>query len=150
MTSTYGRILIVAFLLCTTGAEAKIYKWVDANGETHYSETVPPGQPASEVQPAAPPAETNGGYANWLRFIKQENMNRTRKEAQEEKAEAAARKEREVRQAHCARARRDLETLQMQRSLYSIGPDGERVYMDDETRAANIKKAKREAAENCE
>lgn len=149
MTSTSKRACILALLLCTAAAEARVYKWVDSNGETHYSETVPRGQQASEVQPAAPGDSGKGGYADWMRYIKEENMNRTRKEAQEEKAEAAARAEREARQARCAKAKQDLEVLQRQRRIYATGPNGEG-FMDDQTRAAYIEKAKQEMSENCE
>ena len=39
------RFLIAGIVLCaafSTSAEAKLYKWVDDNGVTHYSETMPP------------------------------------------------------------------------------------------------------------
>lgn len=39
------KFLIVGTALCaafSTSAEAKLYKWVDDKGETHYSETIPP------------------------------------------------------------------------------------------------------------
>lgn len=39
------KFLIAGAALCaafSTGAEAKLYKWVDDKGETHYSETIPP------------------------------------------------------------------------------------------------------------
>ncbi len=149
MTSTRKLACILALLLFAAAAEARVYKWVDANGETHYSETVPRGQQASEVQPAAPVDSGPDGYADWIRFMKEENMNRTRKEAQDEKAEAAARTERQARQVRCAKARQDLEVLQRQRPIYAIGPNGEG-FMDDEARAAIIEKAKQAMSANCE
>ena len=42
---TKTNILVAALALCTTfsmSAEAKLYKWVDDKGETHYGEVVPP------------------------------------------------------------------------------------------------------------
>ena len=39
------KFLIAGIVLCaafSTSAEAKLYKWVDDNGVTHYSETMPP------------------------------------------------------------------------------------------------------------
>lgn len=42
---TKTKILGVTFVLCTVfslSAEAKLYKWVDDQGETHYGEVVPP------------------------------------------------------------------------------------------------------------
>ncbi len=37
------------FAVCT-GAEAKLYKWVDENGETHYGEVIPPEYANREAQ----------------------------------------------------------------------------------------------------
>jgi len=40
-----SRLLIASMTLCTMfcfNAEAKLYKWVDSNGTTHYGETIPP------------------------------------------------------------------------------------------------------------
>jgi hypothetical protein len=42
---TNARILFAAtmlFAVFSTGAEAKLYKWVDEKGETHYGEVIPP------------------------------------------------------------------------------------------------------------
>jgi len=40
-TKTLGVTLALLAIFCTT-AEAKLYKWVDDKGETHYGEVVPP------------------------------------------------------------------------------------------------------------
>jgi len=34
--------VMALFAIFSTGAEAKLYKWVDDNGETHYGEVIPP------------------------------------------------------------------------------------------------------------
>jgi hypothetical protein len=42
---TKAKILVVGVVLCATFsmmAEAKLYKWVDDKGETHYGEVIPP------------------------------------------------------------------------------------------------------------
>src|SRR5512135_1261530 len=40
-----SKLLVAGAVLCTAfcfNAEAKLYKWVDENGTTHYGETIPP------------------------------------------------------------------------------------------------------------
>jgi glutaredoxin len=37
-----GAFLGLALLLCAGSASAQLYKWVDANGKTHFSDTPPP------------------------------------------------------------------------------------------------------------
>lgn len=33
---------LILFTLCSTSAQAKLFKWVDDNGTTHFGETIPP------------------------------------------------------------------------------------------------------------
>jgi glutaredoxin len=48
-----GAFLGLALLLCASGASAQVFKWVDANGKTHFSDTPPPAD--------AKPAKLKGG-----------------------------------------------------------------------------------------
>ena len=49
-------LLSVAALLAAVSlnAEAKLYKWVDENGTTHYGETIPPKYANRNAQNARP------------------------------------------------------------------------------------------------
>ncbi len=49
-------LLILAGL--ATGSQAAMYKWVDANGVTVYSQTPPASGPSTRVKPPPPPAMT--------------------------------------------------------------------------------------------
>jgi len=40
----------LALLLCAAGANAQMYKWVDAKGVVHYTDTPPPDKKAAEVK----------------------------------------------------------------------------------------------------
>ncbi len=51
-------VLALTLLLAATGVDAKVYKWVDENGEVHYSEGTPGQQQAKEL--AAPPPPQPG------------------------------------------------------------------------------------------
>lgn len=49
--STSRVALLGALMLLSLGANAaKVYKWTDANGQTHFSSTPPPDQSAEQVQ----------------------------------------------------------------------------------------------------
>lgn len=157
MTSRYKRACVLLLLLLAPAAsEARLFKWVDANGETHYSETVPRGQKGTEIQShsapvpvPAPEAGTDNAEGR-RQFEEQAEGNRKRKQAEQEQAEAEARRASAIKRSRCEKAKHDLELLQKQTRLYSLGPDGERVYMDDDARAANIDKAVKEQNEYCE
>jgi glutaredoxin len=55
--SRRGAYLGLALLLCAGGASAQMYKWVDANGKTHFSDQPPP----PSAKPA--PIKSSGGSA---------------------------------------------------------------------------------------
>ena len=49
-------LLPLALVLLPAIAGAQAYKWKDANGQVHYSQTPPLGQQVEEVRPAPPPS----------------------------------------------------------------------------------------------
>ena len=67
-----GAFLGLALLLCAGGASAQMYKWVDANGKTHFTDTPPPAnaKPAairSGAPAAAVPADMPYALATAMR-----------------------------------------------------------------------------------
>ena len=150
-------LLLVLSLLAVATLGATIYKWVDEKGVTHYSETQPPKQKVREiqVQPTPPAGAESGKPAakSWqeqeLEFRKRHAERQEAAKRQEEK-EAAAKREALARKQRCILARQNLHTLQMQRAVYSINEKGERVFLDDKTRAAEIQRMKKEVESFCE
>ena len=62
-----NKAALVALLLCTAGAHAQVYRWVDEKGTVHYSNEAPPsGVKATtvdmEADPRAPVTETAECY----------------------------------------------------------------------------------------
>jgi hypothetical protein len=55
-------IALLALLMAAAGAQSEIYKWVDEDGVTHYSQQPPPGGEARVIQPgiSAPPEPPSG------------------------------------------------------------------------------------------
>ncbi len=57
--SRRGAYLGLALLLCAGGASAQMYKWVDANGKTHFSDQPPP--PSARAAPIKSSTGSTGG-----------------------------------------------------------------------------------------
>lgn len=57
------KILIALILLASLPAQAEIYKWVDENGKTHFSDIKPAGQASREIRlrPMPPASRGPGG-----------------------------------------------------------------------------------------
>lgn len=167
-------ILAAASCVLAAGAYAATYKWVDDQGVTHYGEKPPPGQKSQEVKirtgpPASPaaPAETpaakgkeapaakgkDGPPATRLqeqeREFQQRRVDRMDKEREEEKEQARLRAEAERTKRACITARNNLEAFNKDLPVYHLDEKGERKFVDDKTRAAEIVKAKKEIATYC-
>lgn len=151
-------LLFLVLLLVVVTLGAAVYKWVDEQGVTHYSETPPPSERKAkkiEVKPPSPAsgAEGGGGEGKSWQQKEQEFQKRQaeREEArrQQEAADTAARREAKIKEERCAIAKHNLETLQIRRPVYRTDEKGERVYVDDRMRAAEIARMKKEIETYC-
>jgi hypothetical protein len=167
------RILIAVLLLLTTGmAFGQVYKWVDTNGETHYSDRPPTGNFQSEselrssgvVEPPAPAtatatanstgaaAKTGHAAAKPKTPAEQEAEFRKRQIEKEEADKKNQKKEAEAAQRHrnCEAARSYLKGLETGQRVAHVDPNtGERSYLDDKQRAAETERAKKQVDSWC-
>jgi hypothetical protein len=134
--------------LLSLGALAQTYKWVDAQGQTHYTQVPPKDAPYETIDPATPPASSPN----------QDALNQSLSEAlkgapEQEKAAQAAAEKQAKREADCRAALDRITYLDARtpRRLATTNKEtGEVTRMSDEEfqrlRAAEQEKA----AKNCE
>jgi len=120
--------LILVGLLCfgSHTALGEIYKWVDKNGQAHYSGTAPAGSPYSVLRPAPQPTseEQTRAQARLQDQMRQaESMRETRMKAAEEAAKAA--RERIDRETRCENAKLQLRFLEETQGMRWIVPGQE-------------------------
>ena len=152
------RLATPLFLLVTLlagGAQAEIYKWVDANGNVHYSDSPPPGDSAQQVQLAPQPSEESlqqGREENARRLRYQQRESAARKETKEtqQKEQQQSEKQAAKLQSQCKEARQQLKILNMQRPVYRKNEAGEREYVNAETRADEQAQLMAAIAEHCQ
>lgn len=131
-------------------AAAAMYKWVDEKGVTHYSESPPPDGKASRVElPPIPPAAASPDE-NWKERDLEFRRRRLEKEQADERADAAAKQADAVRKERCLESRRRLDILQAERPVYRVNERGERVYLEDQERAGEIEKWRKQADTYCD
>jgi hypothetical protein len=140
----------VLLCLAALAAHGQVYKWVDEQGRTHYSETPPPDKKDAkkvDTGPSAAPAAVP--REDW----KQKEMDFKRRNLEKQQAEdAAGRKqayEENQRRNRCLSAQRDLRILEMEAPIYHINEKGERVYLEDKNRPAEMARARREVDTHC-
>ena len=165
----------LAAMLFAAPSFAQLYKWVDKDGRTRYSDRPPVGiqatplsrPPAPAAAPAAPAsapaapgaasaAPATGDAAKDARKgpltpAEQEIEFRRRiKEAQEAAAKGEkAKREEEERKENCARARETLATLESGQRIARTDSKGERFYVDDAQRVQETAKARDAVASWC-
>ena len=136
------------FFLFDSATFAAVYKWVDKNGQTVYSQNPPPGDVEFE-EIGAPPKVDSARALKKLRDdkIKADKMRRERlrEEADQKKTRE---QEKEVKK-NCKIAKGKLASLQRPRAKI-LQPDGSRIRLPEEERQRQIKEAEAKIKEWCE
>jgi hypothetical protein len=142
--------LAVPFLLFFVHAapQAQVYKWVDANGVTHYGSQPPQNNKSKEVQlrEAAPRQGTEAQAAGYTANLKERELEFRKRQTLREREETRVAEERARRNEDCRRGKAELADLRNVRRMYEVNDKGERVYMSDAQRDAEV--ARREAEYN--
>jgi hypothetical protein len=137
-------------LLLSSQASAQVYKWVDEKGVTHYGERPPQGQKASPVT-ATPPAGSAPSQAKpqSSRDWQEQNIEFQRRRIQREQQADREQQDANTRTRRCNLAKDDLRQMESVERLYDLNEKGERVYLGDAERKAEIEQARQFIARNC-
>lgn len=146
-----SRTLTALCLLCLSFAsQAAIYKWVDEDGVTQFSQFPPPEQAAERVAPAPPPADDPAAAQERLQQ-KLEAFDERRQAGEENRQEEAREKEQLAqRKRNCEAARHNLEIFQRGGRTRIRTESGETTYLSDEQRQERLEAARRAVQEHCD
>jgi hypothetical protein len=124
---------LVALAFCAP-AGAALYKWVDGNGRTVYSDQPPPGDVKAEIVGAAPPP-ANPDAAKDLANREAEFRKRQADRVEDAKKAEKSRAEAQKLGGFCAQARSQIAGLRStDLAMFRLNDKGERVQMDDAAR----------------
>lgn len=127
--------LLICFFGASSFAEKKLYKWVDANGNVHYSDKKPKGQTAEDISDKLPAANIDSSHE---KLPSLDNVRQLRqRDAERKQQQQAAQAKR--RQKACRDARRNLNRYSS-RSFFRYRPENEKV--TEAQRQEMVKKAK--------
>ena len=139
--STVTAAIFGALLCLTTPVMAKLYKWVDENGVTQYTQTPPPKADFSQVKPppkpAVDPQKAQSDLEKRLEAF-QERRDDTAKSKAESNKKAAEQTEKV---AKCEKARKNLTYLQSHARIRATDKDDKVTLLPEEQRQARIKQA---------
>jgi hypothetical protein len=140
--------------LCIGGAadSAEVYRWVDSRGVTQYGSNPPPGVQATRVNvpatPAPPPSATVPSSAAG-REAGPPGAPGVRPEAASAASPSASSKPITERLQRCAESRQQLDVVTRQGPVFRYDARGERVYLPDEARDAEIARLRGAVASLC-
>jgi len=143
------------FLLSTVDAKQKYYKWTDADGNIHYSESKPENKSVSEVKVSSKQPSITTAKSNDDNSSAPTNNQATIKSANEEAIDEynkkeKARVEKFQREENCKAAKQNLATLQHTQRVRKIDPKtGESIRMNDSQRMQALAAAKKLIKDVC-
>lgn len=149
--------LILALFIITQADAKKFYKWVDADGNTHYSEKKPIDKQTAEVKVyASTPTGAQTTYQSKKdkeKEAEEENsgeLTQEQKDVEEYNKKEKERVQKKQDKANCKIAKKNLATLQATVRVRQKDPTtGEYIRMDDTQRVEMMKKVKQSIKELC-
>ena len=141
-------VAIVSAFLFSPLIQAAMYKWVDADGNTHYTQQPPPGDiEAKKIQADIPKVDSEGANSEIER--QKEKADKLRKARQDQAKEDSVREQNEAIQAeNCNRSKQQVSTYSRPRGLIEQ-EDGSRIRISEEQRLEGLSKAKEMVDKYC-
>ena len=147
---------ILGVVLTGTAQAQDVYKWIDADGTTHYGSHPPSATP--DAQQIKVNASAPSGKADAQAKIEQRKKQFTDKTAHQEAEDAAAalqaqkekeKQDKEAYKKHCDIYKKNLTVIKENNRIREESESGEIVYLSEEAVAEKMKKAKDFIAKNC-
>jgi uncharacterized protein DUF4124 len=126
---------------------ARIYKWVDENGKTHYTQSPPPGDTESEQLEYGSKVDTDAA----VKEMEDKKQKADNLQSERHKKAELAEKERKIAQQkeeRCKQAKASLTSYQRPR-VNRVNEDGSREVIGEEERLNSIENAEKQVEEAC-
>jgi hypothetical protein len=146
------RMIAVIALFSLPAAHAQIYKWTDAAGTVHYSQTPPASGDFHEMPAAVPPSSSAEESEQQMQALIKRQQE-SEQDEQDEKARAQAEAARQLERIRlCAKAQKDLKRLQTIPSHRLLArKDGELIgRMTEDQRQDQIATLEKIMQDNCD
>jgi hypothetical protein len=141
-------VLTIALGLASTPADARLYRWVDADGVVTYSDRPPPGEAAEEIRPAR--SHITDEQSRGLLESLQDQARTGAEDREFERTVRADETEREARiRQNCEIARQNLRVLEHSPRVQDTDADGNRYFLGDAERATRIAATREQVSEYC-
>ena len=155
-----NKYLLISLMLVSANAFSGPIKWVDAEGQIHYSDVPPPPSANTKIlrttsnitSPNSAADSTPSSAPAAAKTIAEREVElKKEQQAKKEAADKAAKKQAnlEANKAYCASMQQNLRALQDGIRMVEIDANGNRSFVGDEQRQQRIAKAQQDISTNC-
>lgn len=138
----------VALLAVAMPLDAQVYRWVDADGNVHYTDRPPPEVDAERMSIEVQPTDLEATIE--AQRDREENLSLRDQDREDDEHDAEAeRRDRENLARSCQQARERVSRIESARRLSRVDEQGNRHTYDEAERAAALAEARAQAAEWC-
>jgi hypothetical protein len=149
-----SRFLLVLLVLVSVNTFAAVSKWVDSQGQVHYSDELPPTEMKAETLRST--SDTEGTVATKApaapkTIAEREAEMKKSQQAKKETADKAAQKQAaaDALKANCDNAQQNLSALQSGVRMMEVNAKGENVFIDDKQRQQRLEKSQQDISRYC-
>ena len=151
----HKRVRTLLYAVCVSlvslPAASGVYRWVDENGVTVYSQNAPPAGDAVRIKPQPGPSPTDQAAAQErLKTQLEQSMDAEEESRQVEEEQAKEAEQATAKAGACKAARDNLETLQNLGNRMVRTADGRYLRLSEEEVAAKIKEAQTQVEDYCD
>ena len=140
--------LLISFFI-PASAFAEIYRWVDENGKTQFSDRPVRGKSSSEVTVDTSKNSYGGGAVlNRQRDLLDRYQEQDQQSQKDQRQAAQEKENQEKAKEMCLRAKDKLASFERS-LLYTLDDQGERVYYSEEKRTQRIESLRESINKNC-
>ncbi len=132
----------------STNTFADVYKWVDENGQTHYSQQAPAQHDAELLKTPPPPAFNPDAQQKVDELIEQQQADREARIKKQQEQQKAA-EELAIKQQNCKTAQHNLQQYQDNPGRRVVDAEGNVTRLKEEDRQQRIKEFQQHVQEYC-
>ena len=126
------KLFFVLSVFFSMSANAGVYRWVDADGNTHFGDRPPANASSREVEVNAPEVSNDASAQERERrmrdFLSEQQKEREARQADQAKVAKEQAKKADL----CTRMRAELKNLARVSTFYRLDENGDRVYVTEE------------------
>jgi hypothetical protein len=143
------RILPFSLLLIGFSAYGALNKWVDADGNVHYSDEPPPPE-AKVTKSVSVPRPASGAFVTKSLSERENELKKSQKDAEDaEKKTADQQQIAAAKQKNCEAARANIRTLENSPNIVTYDASGKPVPMSEDARKQAMEDSRKAVSDNC-